>query len=89
MRERPTGTVTLLFSDIEGSTHLLQQSSERYADLLAECCQLLRTAFHQWTGYEVDTQGDSIFIAFARASDASRQRLRCNKLSQLMSGPMG
>ncbi len=70
MRELPTGTVTLLFSDIEGSTHLLQQLVERYADLLVECRQLLRTAFHQWNGHEVDTQGDSILVAFARASDA-------------------
>ena len=70
MRELPTGTVTLLFTDIEGSTHLLQQLGERYADLLAECRQLLRTAFHQWNGHEMDTQGDAIFVAFARASDA-------------------
>jgi predicted ATPase/class 3 adenylate cyclase/DNA-binding CsgD family transcriptional regulator len=70
VRELPTGTVTLLFTDIEGSTHLLQQLGERYADLLAECRQLLRTAFHQWNGHEMDTQGDAFFVAFARASDA-------------------
>ena len=70
MRELPTGTVTLLFTDIEGSTHLLQQLGERYADLLEECRQLLRTAFHQWNGHEVDTQGDAFFVVFARASDA-------------------
>ncbi|GAC1350462.1 MAG: hypothetical protein NVSMB27_33210 [Ktedonobacteraceae bacterium] len=70
MRELPTGTVTLLFTDIEGSTHLLQQLGERYADLLAERRQLLRTAFHQWNGHEMDTQGDAFFVAFARASDA-------------------
>jgi predicted ATPase/class 3 adenylate cyclase/DNA-binding CsgD family transcriptional regulator len=70
VRELPTGTVTLLFTDIEGSTHLLQQLGQRYADLLAECRQLLRAAFHQWNGHEVDTQGDAFFVAFARASDA-------------------
>ncbi len=70
MREIPTGTITLLFTDIEGSTLLLHQLGERYADLLAECRHLLRSAFHQWNGHEVDTQGDSFFVAFARASDA-------------------
>lgn len=70
MRECPTGTVTLLFSDIEGSTYPLQQLGERSADLLAECRQLLSTSFHHWNGYEVDTHGDAFFVAFARASDA-------------------
>jgi class 3 adenylate cyclase len=70
MRELPTGTLTLLFTDIEGSTRLLQQVGERYAGVLAECRQVLRTVFHQWHGHEVDTQGDSFFVAFARASDA-------------------
>jgi len=70
MRELPTGTVTLLFTDIEGSTRLLQQVGERYAGVLAECRQLLRTVFQQWHGHEVDTQGDSFFVAFARATDA-------------------
>ena len=70
MRELPTGTVTLLFTDIEGSTRLLQQIGHRYDDILTECRQLLRAAFHQWNGYEVDTQGDAFFVAFARATDA-------------------
>ena len=70
MQHLPAGTVTLLFTDIEGSTRLLQQLGERYADVLAECRQLLRSAFHQWNGHEVDTQGDAFFIAFARATDA-------------------
>ena len=70
MRDLPAGTVTLLFTDIEGSTHLLQQLGERYAMLLAECRTLLRTAFLTFDGYEVDTQGDAFFVAFARATDA-------------------
>jgi len=60
----------MLFTDIEGSTHLLQQLGERYADILAESRQLLRSAFQQWNGHELDTQGDAFFVAFARASDA-------------------
>jgi predicted ATPase/class 3 adenylate cyclase len=70
MQHLPAGTVTLLFTDIEGSTRLLQQLGEHYADLLAECRHLLRSAFHQWNGHEVDTQGDAFFVAFARATDA-------------------
>ena len=70
MRELPTGTVTLLFTDIEGSTRLLQQVGEHYDGILTECRQLLRAAFHRWNGYEVDTQGDAFFVVFARATDA-------------------
>ena len=66
----PRGTVTLLFTDIEGSTHLLEQLGNRYASVLAECRHLLRAAFQRWNGHEVDTQGDAFFVAFARASDA-------------------
>ena len=70
MRDVPTGTITLLFTDIEGSTHLLQKVGERYADLLHECRTLLRTAISAFQGHEVDAQGDAMFAAFARASDA-------------------
>ncbi len=70
MRDLPTGTVTLLFIDIEGSTHLLQQLGECYAGVLTECRELLRDAFSRHHGYEVDSQGDSFFVAFARATDA-------------------
>jgi len=66
----PGGTVTLLFIDIEGSTSLLQQVGERYTQVLDECRRLLRAAFHRWHGHEVDTQGDSFFVSFARATDA-------------------
>src|SRR5438067_518108 len=70
MHHLPKGTVTLLFTDIEGSTRLLQQVGERYTDLLEEYRQLLRAAFGRWNGNVVDTQGDAFFVAFARASDA-------------------
>jgi predicted ATPase/class 3 adenylate cyclase len=70
MRDLPTGTITLLFTDIEGSTHLLQQLGGRYAELLTACRHLLRTAFHTYGGQEVDTQGDALFAVFTRASDA-------------------
>jgi predicted ATPase/class 3 adenylate cyclase len=67
----PTGTVTFLFTDIEGSTRLLHElGAERYAEALAEHRRLLRAAFARHGGVEVDTQGDAFFVAFARASDA-------------------
>src|SRR2546429_8507260 len=77
MRQLPTGTVTLLFTDIEGSTQLLQQLGDRYASVLTESRRLLRAAFQQWNGYEVDTQGDAFFVAFARATDAVSAVVSC------------
>jgi predicted ATPase/class 3 adenylate cyclase len=70
MPDLPTGTVTLLFTDVEGSTRLLQQLGERYSKVLADCRHLLRSMFQQYNGHEVDTQGDAFFVAFARATDA-------------------
>ena len=67
----PTGTITLLFTDMEGSTRLLQQLGDRYPSVLADFRQLLRAAFVQSHGYEIDTQGDAFFVAFARATDAA------------------
>src|SRR3712207_425997 len=70
MADLPTGTVTLLFTDIEGSTRLLQRQGERYGTLLAEYRDLLRASFQTHGGHEVDTQGDSFFVVFPRAADA-------------------
>jgi predicted ATPase/class 3 adenylate cyclase len=69
-RSLPTGTVSLLCTDIEGSTRLLQALGERYAEALAEHRRLLRSAFAEHRGCEVDTQGDAFFYAFSRAHDA-------------------
>jgi predicted ATPase/Tfp pilus assembly protein PilF len=68
--ELPTGTVTFLFTDIEGSTLLLRELGDRYAQVLAEHRRSLREAWGRHEGVEVDTQGDAFFVAFARASDA-------------------
>src|SRR5437660_330118 len=68
--ELPTGTVTFLFTDIEGSTRLLHELGDAYADALAEHRRVLRGAFAGHGGVEVDTQGDAFFVAFSRASDA-------------------
>ncbi len=66
----PSGTVTLLFTDIEGSTRLLERHGPVYADLLAEHRRALRDVFARHAGVEVDTQGDAFFVAFGRAADA-------------------
>jgi predicted ATPase len=70
MRSLPSGTVTLLFTDIAGSTRLLEELGERYAEALAAHRRLLRGVFERHGGVEVDTQGDAFFVAFEKASDA-------------------
>jgi predicted ATPase/class 3 adenylate cyclase len=70
MAAAPEGTVTLLFTDIEGSTRLLARTGERYADLLAVHHRLLRRVFDAGGGYEVDTAGDAFFVAFGSAKEA-------------------
>lgn len=69
-KDLPSGVVTLLFTDIEGSTRLLQRLGDKYADALAEHRRVLRDAFARHGGVEVDTQGDAFLVAFDRASDA-------------------
>ena len=69
-QELPTGTVTFLFTDIEGSTRLLQSLGEGYAEVLAEQRRLLRAAFKDKGGYEIDTAGDGLFVSFHRATQA-------------------
>jgi predicted ATPase/class 3 adenylate cyclase len=71
MVELPTGTVTLLFTDIEGSTRLLQElGRDRYVHALSEQRRLLRETFARNGGIEVEMQGDSFFFAFTHARDA-------------------
>jgi YVTN family beta-propeller protein len=70
MPELPSGTVTFLFTDIEGSTALLKHLGPAYGEVLHEHQRILREAFAAHGGHEVDTQGDSFFVAFRRAKDA-------------------
>jgi class 3 adenylate cyclase len=71
MTNLPSGTVTFLFSDIEGSTALLKVlGNDRYAHLLADHRRIVRRAFEGRNGHEIDTQGDAFFYTFARARDA-------------------
>jgi predicted ATPase/class 3 adenylate cyclase len=71
MRDLPSGTVTFLFTDVEGSTKLLHElGAEAYADALLEHRRVLRRAFGARGGIEVDTQGDAFFVAFPTAPGA-------------------
>jgi class 3 adenylate cyclase len=67
--ELPSGTVTFLFTDIEGSTRLLTELRERYGEVLAEHHRLLRKIFSEAGGQEIDTQGDA-FFAWRRKDQA-------------------
>jgi len=70
-RQLPAGTVTFLFTDVEGSTRLLHAlGPEAYADALAEHRRVVREAFARHGGVEVDTQGDAFFVAFPTAPGA-------------------
>jgi predicted ATPase/class 3 adenylate cyclase len=86
-RDLPSGTVTLLFTDIEGSTKLLHElGAEAYAQALAEHRRVLREAFTRHGGVEVDTQGDAFFVAFPTAPGALQAAAEAQEA--LAEGPM-
>ena len=70
MTELPRGTVTLVFTDIEGSTRLLQELGDQYADLLESHRERIRVAVAGHDGVEVEALGDGFLLAFERADDA-------------------
>src|SRR5512132_4364069 len=68
---QPSGTVTLVFTDIEGSTRLLHElGQEVYREALGEHRRVVREAFARADGYEVDYEGDAFFYAFPSAQAA-------------------
>ncbi|MBI2200942.1 MAG: adenylate/guanylate cyclase domain-containing protein [Armatimonadetes bacterium] len=89
MPRLPTGTVTFLFTDIEGSTLLLERLREQYAGVLAQHHRLLRGTFEKHGGHEIDTQGDAFFVAFARAKDAAQAALEAQRAITAHSWPQG
>jgi len=72
MSSLPGGTVTFVFTDIDGSTRLLQQLGDRYAEVARDHRRILREALGGAGGTEIDTQGDAFFFSFPRARDAAR-----------------
>ena len=87
MRDLPSGTITFLFTDVEGSTKLLHElGAEDYAKALAEHRRILREAFIAQGGVEVDTQGDAFFVAFPTAPGALRAAAEA--LAGLEPGPI-
>jgi len=86
-RDLPSGTVTFLFTDIEGSTKLLHElGADGYSKALAEHRRILREAFTSHGGVEVDTQGDALFVAFPTASGALEAAIESRE--SLASGPI-
>jgi class 3 adenylate cyclase len=70
MATLPTGTVTFLFTDIEGSTRLLQELGDRYGEVVRDHHRIMREHLGASGGSEIDTQGDAFFYSFPRARDA-------------------
>ncbi len=88
-RDLPTGTVTFLFTDIEGSTRLLRDLCERYAQLLADQQEILRKLVREGGGEEVDSQGEGMFIVFRRAHDAVSTAVACQRAMAAHAWPDG
>src|ERR671934_246576 len=74
--ERSTATVTFLFSDVEGSTALLRSLRDGYPAVIGDHERLLRAAWAESEGRELDADGDSFFVAFDRPRPASRSSAR-------------
>src|SRR3954454_10858803 len=90
MASQPTGTVTLLFTDIEGSTRLLERlGAERYRESLEVHRRLLREAFARYGGYGGDCEGDALFVAFGRAADAVAAAAECQRALAAAEWPEG
>ncbi len=75
----PTGTLTLLFSDIEGSTSLLSRLGERYGEVLSAQREIMRAAFSRHRGHEMGTEGDSFFVVFRAVGDAVNAALESQR----------
>jgi class 3 adenylate cyclase len=89
MVEVPRGTVTLLFTDVEGSTRLLKQLRKAYGELLARHHELMRAALDQHAGREMDTQGEAFFAVFSRAKDAVAAAIAAQRTHAAAEWPEG
>ena len=79
MADLPTGTVTFLFTDVEGSTALVGELGDEYGPVLAEHRRLLREATAASNGHEIDARADEFFAVFQRTRDAVEAALRAQR----------
>ncbi len=89
MSALPLGTVTMVFSDIDGSTRLLQQLGDAYAAALSTHRELVRRAVAEANGHEMGTEGDSFFVVFDSAGAAVQACLRAQTALQRHEWPAG
>ena len=89
MRELPVGTVTFLFTDVEGSTGVLRRLGQAYGDVLIRHRELIRAAVAGHGGHEVDTQGEGFFVAFDRAKDAVAAAVTAQRAHEAEAWPDG
>jgi len=89
MSALPSGTVTFVFTDIEGSTELLKQLGDRYGDVLRDHRRLIRETFSAGDGTEIDTQGDAFFFAFPRAREAVTAAVEAQRKHKVHEWPDG
>jgi class 3 adenylate cyclase len=87
VRTLPTGYVTFLLTDIEGSTDLLQRLGDRYGALLADVRAIIRSSVHRAKGREVDARGDELFAVFDRAPAALETALAIERIVQERAWP--
>src|SRR5690349_13439758 len=87
MLELPSGTVTFLFTDIEGSTPLAERLGDRYGQLLVDHRSLVRAAVAEAGGVEVDCRADEFFAAFTDAAEAVKAALAAQRAFQLHQWP--
>src|SRR5262249_39710198 len=85
----PSGTVTFVFTDIEGSTKLLQELGDEFADVSRDHRRIIREAFGEHDGTEIDTQGDSFFFSFRRARDAGAAAVDAQRALEGHAWPQG
>jgi class 3 adenylate cyclase len=85
----PSGTVTFAFTDVEGSTKLLQELGDAYADVARDHRRIVREAFSARGGAEVDTQGDAFFFSFPRARDAVAAAVDAQRALRANAWPQG
>ena len=85
----PGGVVTLVFTDIEGSTRLVQALGDRWTSLLHDHRVIMRDAWNAWNGHEMGTEGDSFFVSFPSASDAVAAAVQSQRALAAHSWPEG